>query len=184
MPGDRSEADDEPGLRYTGAVVLGLSADGIGLGLTIGWTSGLLAGSRSGRWPTDAAPRGRGAARRAHRGRIGGFVLVGAAPGLVAFVLVCCVYACAQTGSGPRGRPCSRRRCRPPNARRCGRIQATADAGLGAALGGWHWRSTPPPPTSRRWRSTPPGSWSPPHENECALIMNADAERALGTTAR
>jgi len=57
VPGHRSEADDEPGLRYTGAVVLGLSADGIGLGLTIGWTSGLLAGSRSGRWPTDAAPR-------------------------------------------------------------------------------------------------------------------------------
>lgn len=120
--------------------VLGLPAGQIGLGLTVGWTTGLLAGVPLGALADRRGPRGVAVLLALlTAAAIGGFLMVGAAPGLAAFVLVCCVYACAQTGSGA-ARQALLAALVPPAERTAvrARVQATANAGLGvgAALGG------------------------------------------------
>jgi MFS family permease len=117
--------------------VVGLSVLQIGVGLTVGWATGLLAGVPVGRLADRLGPRPVAiTAGLVTAVAVGAFLLVGSP---VVFTLVCCLYAAAQTGSGAARQallaaviePAERTAVR-------ARIQALGNAGIGvgAALGG------------------------------------------------
>ncbi|GAA4553814.1 MFS transporter [Pseudonocardia xishanensis] len=117
--------------------VVGLSVLQIGIGLTVGWATGLLAGVPVGQLADRLGPRPVAvAAGLATALAISLFLVVGAP---LAFTLVCCLYAAAQTGSTAARQallaaviaPAERTAVR-------ARMQALGNAGIGigAALGG------------------------------------------------
>jgi MFS family permease len=117
--------------------VAGLSVLEIGVGLTVGWATGLLAGVPVG-WLADRyGPRPVAiAAGLVTAAAIAAFLLV---QGPVAFTVVCCLYAAAQTGSGAARQALLAAVV--PAAERTAvraRIQALGNAGIGvgAAVGG------------------------------------------------
>ncbi|SDF66722.1 MFS transporter [Pseudonocardia oroxyli] len=117
--------------------VVGLSVLEIGVGLTVGWATGLLAGVPVGRVADRLGPRPVTiVAGLVTAVAIGAFLLV---RDPITFTLACCLYAAAQTGSGAARQallaavvaPAERTAVR-------ARIQALGNAGIGvgAAVGG------------------------------------------------
>lgn len=117
--------------------VVGLSVTEIGVGLTVGWATGLSAGVPVGRLADRLGPRAVAVvAGLVTAAAIGAFLLV---RDPVAFTLVCALYAAAQTGSGAARQallavvvaPAERIAVR-------ARIHALGNAGIGvgAAVGG------------------------------------------------
>jgi len=117
--------------------VVGLSVLQIGIGLTVGWATGLLAGVPVGRLADRLGPRPVAVATGvATAAAITAFLLVSAP---LAFTLVCCLYAAAQTGSGAARQALLASVI--PQAERTAvraRMQVLGNAGIGvgAALGG------------------------------------------------
>lgn len=117
--------------------VAGLPAGRVGLGLTLAWAAGSLAGVPLGRLADRRGPRGTSVLLAlATSASVGAFLL---ARGFTAFVTVACGYAAAQSGLAA-ARQALVARLVPPaeRTRLLARLQATLNGGLavGAAAGG------------------------------------------------
>ncbi|MFF8968704.1 MFS transporter [Streptomyces sp. NPDC014995] len=117
--------------------IAGLSPARVGLGLTVGWAAGSLAGVPLGRLADRRGPRGTAVVLALATGlAVASFTLV---RGFVPFVLVSCGYAAAQSGLAAARQALLAGLV--PAGERTGllaRLQATLNAGLavGAGLGG------------------------------------------------
>ncbi|MFI0900473.1 MFS transporter [Streptomyces sp. NPDC020983] len=116
---------------------LGLSAGRTGLGLTVAWAAGSLAGVPLGRLADRRGPRGTSVLLAlATSAAVGGFLLV---RGFAAFVAVACVYTAAQSGlAASRQALLARLVPAAERTRLLARLQAILNSGLaaGAAAGG------------------------------------------------
>ncbi|MFF8191415.1 MFS transporter [Streptomyces bobili] len=118
--------------------VVGLAPARVGLGLTIGWAVGSLAGLPLGRLADRRGPRGTAVALALATGlAVASFTLV---RGFLPFVLAACAYAAAQSGLAAARQALLAGLV--PAGERTGllaRLQSTLNAGLavGAALGGF-----------------------------------------------
>jgi MFS family permease len=117
--------------------IAGLAPARVGLGLTLGWAAGSLAGVPLGRLADRRGPRGTAVLLALATGlAVASFTLV---RGFLPFVLVACAYAAAQSGLAAARQALLAGLV--PAAERTGllaRLQATLNAGLavGAGLGG------------------------------------------------
>ncbi|MEW1909993.1 MFS transporter [Kitasatospora sp. NPDC085895] len=117
--------------------VVGLSAGQIGLGLTLGWAAGALAGVPLGHLADRRGPRGVAALLAvATSAAVGVFLLAGSFP---VFLAAAVLYGCAQSGLGAARQALLAGLVEP--ARRTevrAHLQSTVNAGLavGAAMGG------------------------------------------------